>query len=65
MNIRKLLTLCLLATGLALGIGVPEQSSAKDRKVVVKHKRKHHRHRVGLKHVGRGTKRKTVVKTSH
>jgi hypothetical protein len=65
MSIRKTFTAILLAAGIALTIAVPEPAYARHRKVVVKHKRKHHRHVVGLKHIGRGTKHKTTVKTSH
>lgn len=64
MNLRKTATAFLVAAGLAFGFSGVTPVEAKGRKVVVKHKRKHHRHRVGIKHIGRGTKVKTTVKTS-
>jgi hypothetical protein len=65
MSLRKFLTAGLIAAGIALTVAVPEPAYAKHRKVVVKHKHKYHKHKVGLKHIGRGTKHKNVVKTSH
>lgn len=64
MSLRKIFTACVLVAGITLTIVVPEPAYAKHRKVVVKHKYKHHRHKVGLKHIGRGTKHKNVVKVS-
>ncbi len=65
MNIRNIITTCLLAAGLAFSVCVPQPAEARTKKVVYKKKHKHHRHAVGLRHIGRGSKTKTVVKTSH
>ena len=64
MDIRKIIISCFIAIGLTSGF-VATPAVAKDRKVVMKKKHKRHRHKVGLRHIGRGTKHKTVVKTSH
>lgn len=63
MSIQKIIIATLVALG--FGLAVPTESSARRRKVVVKRKVIHHRHRVGLRHVGRGTKVKTETKITH
>ncbi len=66
MTIKTILPAIALAFGIAAGICAPETASGRNRqKVVYKHKRVHHKHRVGLRHIGRGTKTTNKVKVEH
>ena len=66
MSIKKLLPAIAIALCIATSVFAPETSEARHhRKVVYKTKRVHHRHRVGLRHVGRGTRTTVKVKTVH
>lgn len=66
MNIKTIITTCLLGIGLTMASVGPADARTHHKhhhhKVVRKHKVKHHRHSVGLRHVGKGTRVKSETK---